>query len=227
MDNDYQRACLENPTIIEKDLKLEEGDEDAEKFVGVIGFILKHLAEPHTPSIPVTAEAQKEMSNLMLEQVKNTFNTARELQQGVVDSTKQIESGFKYSTYMYIATFGLGVLFLIISVLFAAFRSESLLPLIFGGLSAIDFLWFFFENPPKNLQNSRSDLAQLQAALYNWFIDIYNWNSFLGQEAVTGKLTLDIVKETSKAVVENTGQFMGLVDKFCEDKGKRWRRAKS
>ena len=70
--------------------------------------------------------------------------------------------------------------------------------------------------PPQSLQDSRANLCQLQAAYYNWFLDVYNWNSFLIYLQQVGQLSLQNVKEVSETLLQNTAKMMELINKYCE-----------
>ncbi len=77
---------------------------------------------------------------------------------------------------------------------------------------------FFITQTPQQLQRSRSDLAQLQAAYFNWFGDIYNWNSVLALVGQSGNLQdiLKVMKEVSATMLENTATTMKLIEDYCE-----------
>jgi hypothetical protein len=164
----------------------------------------------------MSKEAASDATKLFEDQLKATLDTASELKLGLVDVTKQIQSGYRYVMIMYNVAFYLGVALIISAIPFAIWRGESLLPIVFGGLGMADVITYFITKPPQGLQNSRANLTQLQAAYFNWFIDNYNWNSFLIYLQFTNQLTIDNVKKVSEVCLHNTAEMMKLIDKYCE-----------
>jgi hypothetical protein len=93
--------------------------------------------------------------------------------------------------------------------------------LILGGLGMADVIASLIFRPAQNLQNSRGNLAQLQAAFFNWINDVYNWNRYLQlveNEATSNKPSPAFTKmrEVSEMMVQNTALMMDLVERYCE-----------
>ncbi len=91
-----------------------------------------------------------------------------------------------------------------------------MLPIVFGGLGIADIIAYFITKPPLDRQRSRANLAQLQAAYFNFFVDVYNWNSHLGHLTQTGQINFKNVKDVSDILIQNTDKTMELIEKYCE-----------
>ena len=149
-------------------------------------------------------------------QLKSTSEIADAFKAGLKRTVEQIDSGFRSTMMMYMVAFYLGIGLIVFSVIFAIVMGETLLPIVFGGFGIVDVVGFFVKKPPQRLQGSRADLAQLQAVYFNWFIDIYNWNSYLSMLGQTKGLEYEEVKQVSTTLLENTDKTMSLVKKYCE-----------
>lgn len=130
-------------------------------------------------------------------------------------AVEQIDQGFRFTMRMYTVAFYLGVLLALVAVYIAVIDGLSLLSIVFGGLGVLDFLGLFFAKPAQNLQASRADLAQLQAAYHNWFLDVYNWNAYLAHFAQTQQVDFAKMKEVSEQLMSNTDRTMALMEKYC------------
>ena len=207
LDQNFMQEIMENPdnVLFQQGIRTPEEISELKNVLSVIGA-----------GIVLSSEAGKQM----MDQQEKTFETANELKSGLIDVTKQIQSGFKNVMTMYNVAFYFGVLLIALSAIFAFWKGESLLPIVFGGLGVADVIAYFITKPPQSLQDSRANLCQLQAAYYNWFLDVYNWNSFLIYLQQTGQLNLQNVKEVSETLLQNTAKMMELIDKYCESKAK-------
>ena len=121
---------------------------------------------------------------------------------------------------MYKVSFYIGVGLICLAVVLAFVQGKNLLAITFGGLGIGNTITFFLARPAKKLQESRSRLAQLQAALFTWFIDIYNWNSYLILLDRTGQATFQNLKQVSDTTMEHTRQIIDLIGKHIEPEDK-------
>jgi hypothetical protein len=113
---------------------------------------------------------------------------------------------------MYTVAFYVGILLILAALVFAWFKGESLLPVAFAGLGVADLIAYFITKPPLDLQKSRANLAQLQTAYYNWFIDLFNWNSIIN----SGEEMIHLYKKVSDMMMRNTERTMKMIEDYCE-----------
>jgi hypothetical protein len=150
----------------------------------------------------------------MPDQLATTNQTADSFKRALQKTLDQIDDGFRSTMLMYKVAFYLGVGLLVAAAFLAAFTDKSLIAGVFAGLGTADVLTFFLTQPPAKLQSSRAQLAQLQAAYFNWFIDLSNWNSYLLTLNGTNQATFENVNAVSAAVYRSTEQTLALVEKF-------------
>jgi len=178
---------------------------------------LKQLIALAVAGAVATNKQQAEMMEWMENQRRTTGETGDAFKAGLRNTLEQIARGYDATALMYKAVFYLGFGLIITSVIFAAYSGETLFSLVFAGMGAADFLLFFLAKPPQDLQKSRADLAQLQIALCNWFLDNYNWNSYLiGLQGQPPEKTLQYMKEVSLQQMKCVEKTMALIEDFCE-----------
>lgn len=160
-------------------------------------------------------QQMSEMGQAAIKQVHTTMETADAFKMALRKTITQIDNGFQSSMTMYKVAFYVGILMVVASIPFAMWTGKSLLSLAFAGVGAADLIGFFITQPPKDIQYSRAHLAQLQAALFNWFNDSYNWNSYLQTLNGAQGDVFPRVKEVSETLLNNTERMMGLIGKYC------------
>ncbi|MEW6410697.1 MAG: hypothetical protein AB1488_11435 [Nitrospirota bacterium] len=202
-DVSFLQSLVSNPDVVIQN----EGINDPNEI-----FQLKQVLLPLINAVIQTSE----INTLLTNQLKTTMETADKFKSGLRNTVEQIDKGFRSTMMMYKVAFYLGVGLIVFSVGLAIFKGESLLPIVFGGLGIADVIAYFITKPPQDLQSSRANLAQLQAAFFNWFIDAYNWNSYLGDLGRKGTANFQNIKEVSTTLLENTNKTMESIEKYCE-----------
>ncbi len=162
------------------------------------------------------SETQEKMNKIQMEIIETTLQTSKEFQSALTDTVKQIEGGYRAVMTMYEVAFYLGIALILFSIFFAVWKGEVLLSLVFGGLGITDVIAYFITKPPLELQDSRANLAQLQATYFNWFNDMYNWNSYLGYLSKSQYVRYQDLKDISMTMLENTEKTLNLIDDHCK-----------
>jgi len=109
---------------------------------------------------------------------------------------------------MYQISFYLGVILIIAAVASAFLLKETLISAVFGSLGVIDILTFFLAKPQEQLESSRASLAQMQAALYNWFMDSANQITYLGQH-----FDMETMRSVSESLIAHTEKTLEMLQK--------------
>ena len=156
-----------------------------------------------------------ETAELMAKQSSSTHETVITFKTGLQKTIEQIDSGFRSSMRMYEVAFSLGVALIVAAIVLAFRDGISLFTVGFGGVGVLDFIAFFIAKPAQNLQSSRADLAQLQAAFFNWFSDTVNWNEYLRHLANNEKVSFADIKGVSDVLLDNTEKTMSAIQKYC------------
>ena len=202
-DNAFLKELLSNPDATIRKEGLTDLNEIAK---------LKNLFSLLVAALQQSLASQK----FMEDQIKSTSETGNAFKEGLRKTIEQIDSGFRSTMTMYKVAFYLGVALIICSLVFAVFKGGALLPIVFGGLGIADFIGFFITKPPQELQGSRANLAQLQAVYFNWYVDVYNWNSYLLEMGRVQGLDYAKIKQVSTNILENTDKYMAMIEKYCE-----------
>jgi hypothetical protein len=139
-------------------------------------------------------------------------------QAGLLGVVRQIDTGYQITMWMYTAAFALGML-MMLAALVGAFIRPGKTNLYLAGLGAADVITFLIFKPAQDLQASRGNLAQLQAAFFAWINDVHNWNRYLDSiERESGKNAppFDKAKEVSEIMVHNTERMVRLVGEYSK-----------
>ncbi|MCC6297541.1 MAG: hypothetical protein IT469_12625 [Pseudomonadales bacterium] len=166
----------------------------------------------------VGAESQQEVNRKSQAQLQaaqeDTLAVAKQMKLGLQKTLEQIDKAYRSTMLMYQITFYLGVALIVAATGIAIVGQAPLLPAIFGTLGMADILAFFLFKPQERLQASRSSLAQVQAALYNWFMDSVNLNSMM---ALYGQ-SRDYAgaERMSKSLLSHTEKTLDMLQKYCK-----------
>ena len=188
---------------------------DARDFLEAVNvnWIIDRLEE-----MPGTVQYSRITSRALPQQ---EFDLGTELQKRLREVIEQIDKGYRRVMDMYTVAFYLGIFLVLMSVFSSLFLRQDMSTLILGGLGMADIIAALIFQPARDLQNSRGNLAQLQAAFFNWINDVYNWNRYLihvDDEAASSERApvFERVREVSDILVHNTERMMRLVEYYCE-----------
>jgi hypothetical protein len=149
------------------------------------------------------------------------FNLRLKLQEGLVRVVEQIDRGYARAMFMYTTAFYLGVVMVLASIYAALVLDSTKAAAVLGGLGMADVLASLIFRPAQEVQNSRGNLAQLQAAFFSWFNDVYNWNNYLllvDHDSDLRNVVPDFarVREVSDAQMRTIEKMMSLIEGYCE-----------
>ncbi len=159
---------------------------------------------------------QQETARLFATQLSQTLAVATDMKNGLRATVDQIDAAFRSTMLMYQISFYLGVLLVLAAIAYGVAKGDATLSFTLGGLGMADIIAFFLAKPPERLQSSRANLVQLQAALFNWFNDSYNQNTYLGMLAQERKLDLATMERLSTTMMAHTDKTMAMLQKYCK-----------
>lgn len=170
----------------------------------------------------------------MLKQKDISCETVKSFKNGLSATYRQIQKGYQVIKWMYTTTFITGIGLIIFSIAYALYTNGSILSIAFAGVGTSELITVFISNPPQKLQDTQANLAQLEAALYNWFADVFDfnyqnelgWTLFALAELNTNpesikhlRSILDDSKKNLEKVsamrLTNTENIVGLIGKYC------------
>lgn len=160
------------------------------------------------------ASQQGKLVQKLEEQFFGTLEVATEMKEGLKRTLAQIDEAYRSTMLMYQISFYLGVSLIIVALGTALIGKEPLLPSVFGTLGTADVIAFFLLKPQERLQASRASLAQVQAALYNWFIDSVNLNTLMNGFAKKDDLANAVAM--SESLMQHTDKTLEMLQKYCK-----------
>lgn len=213
-DPKYLEALKDNPETVFRDEGLEDPDQ-IEELKKLAGRLVDR--EDYSSSTGMSAVWR----DYYVRKLASSSEGIVAVQESLRGTIERIENSFTFTSIMYNVAFYLGVALVIFAAIFAVVRSDWVLSAIFGGLGVLDILVFFITKPPRQLENSRADLAKLQVAYYNWYVDNYDWHWYIGDLWKSGgpAFIRDRMKEASQILLSNTNATMELIEKYCSFKG--------
>ena len=161
------------------------------------------------------ANANNALATKFERQLDGTLAVATEMKNGLKSTLEQIDSAFRSTMLMYQICFYLGVLLVVVAVVVALLGQGNLLAATFGSLGVLDVLLFFLAKPQEKLQSSRANLAQLQAALYNWFMDSVNQNTLLSLLHQRGA-SVEEMQKVLDSLMRHTDRTLEMMQKYCK-----------
>jgi hypothetical protein len=199
-------------------VKKEKSDE-------IIPFLKTHGIAADSKDCQLALDANWILSKLPLPDpiasADEIFDLKLKLQQGLARVVQQIDRGYERAMTMYTVAFYVGILMILASIYAALIGDSVKAAAVLGGLGMADILASIVFRPAQDVQNSRGNLAQLQAAFFSWFNDVHNWNEYLGiigRDADARKVTVEFtrLREVSDAQMCNIERMMGLIEAYCE-----------
>lgn len=153
----------------------------------------------------------------MVTSSQQTMHLIKELKQSLIDNVKGTLRAFNRVILIYTVAFIIGTLLIITGVVFAA-MGKTVLAIAFGTIGLIDMLTYFFKMPASKIQESRSNLSQLQVVLLVWMKDFVN-NDALSSALLNVKdPVVENYRILSQINIHNTEKLLNLIQDLAEPK---------
>lgn len=217
---DYMSTCLLQNKNIAESLPGETNlnEEDKSELAQMLNLV-KGLGEDRSALQSMMQQEnlamRGETNKMLMENMHNTFNTIISIKTSLQDVIKDAKTAYRYVLWMYILAFLIGLGLIVVAVVFAA-QGKTILSIAFGTIGLIDLVTYFIFKPPLEIQNSRSNLAQLMVILTNWFADLMNLNTYMANKP--GGVTLDELEKISEKQNSNTARMIELMEKYGESR---------
>lgn len=190
--------------------------DDREALLEILGTIGDMAANSSKYNQLLQQENQKigiKANEMALSNMENTYQTIISIKTSLQQVIGDLKRAFNYVMLMYLAAFLLGVGLIVVSVVFAV-QGKTILSIAFGAIGLADLVAYFIFKPPLEIQNSRSNLIQLMIVVTNWFADLMNLNTYMGNKM--SEITLDEIKKISETLNDNTAKMLELIEKYGE-----------
>lgn len=164
---------------------------------------------------------QKELQLLQLKNMQESGNkTAKlveELKESLIDNATGTLGAYKRVIAIYTTAFLLGVALMITAVVFGA-MGKTVLAVAFGTIGLIDIVTYFFKMPASQIQESRSNLSQLQVVLLVWMKDLINNEAISGRLINVAEPKIDDYQRLADINIVNTEKLLRLIQELAEPK---------
>lgn len=215
---DYLSVFLFNDANVDQLLKEEKQlDENDSAELKRVLAVLKEMSENARSYVHIAneenAKTMREVNTITLNNMRNTYDTIVSIKTSLQDVIKDAKTAYRYVLWMYILAFLIGLGLIITAVVFAV-QGKTILSIAFGAIGLIDLVTYFIFKPPLEIQNSRSNLAQLMVILTNWFADLMNLNTYIKP----GVTTLEELERISEKQNSNTARMIELMEKYGESR---------
>ena len=191
----------------------DQDKQELQQMLGEIGIMSQNSGQLNQMAEDSLQQTLAEQYQLARENNKNTIDTMINLKNSLTDTIENAKRAYTYVLWMYIATFLLGIALIVVAIVFAA-QDKMILAAAFGAVGLIDLLSYVIFKPPMEIQNSRSNLAQLTIIITNWFADLMNLNTYMNQN-IDG-LDFEGMKKISDKQNDNTAKMIELIEKYGE-----------
>jgi hypothetical protein len=149
----------------------------------------------------------------------DTMDLVKKLKQSLINNTTGTVKAYKTVLVIYTVAFIIGVLLIVTAIVFAG-MGKTILAIAFGSLGMLDIVTYFVKLPANKIQESRSNLSQLQVVLIVWLKDIINNDALLYQYNVKSKegISIDDYKRITDINISNTTALLKLIEDWAEPK---------
>lgn len=148
---------------------------------------------------------------------KKTMELVAELKESLISNATGTLTAYNRVILFYSIAFFLGIAMMVAAVVFGA-MGKTVLAVAFGTIGLIDIVTYFVKLPANKIQESRSNLSQLQVVLLVWLKNLIN------NEVLSGKLinstspSIKDYKDLADINIENTGKLLNMIESMAEPK---------
>ncbi|MFM9910007.1 MAG: hypothetical protein ACKVOW_11700 [Chitinophagaceae bacterium] len=148
----------------------------------------------------------------------DTMNLVRKLKVSLIDNATGTLKAYERVLLIYTIAFVLGILLIVTAVIFGA-MDKTILSIAFGAMGLIDIVTYFITIPANKIQESRSNLSQLQVVLLVWLKDFINNDGLMIQQNnIQGGISIEDYQKLTEININNTIKLLRLIEDVAEPK---------
>ncbi len=156
--------------------------------------------------------------HLLAQSGDDTYSLIKKLKESLISNATGTLKAYERVLLIYTIAFILGVLLIITAVVFGA-MGKTILSVAFGTLGLINIVTYFITTPANKIQESRSNLSQLQVVLLVWLSDFINNNALISQKnSVPGGISIEDYQKLTEMNVKSTIKLLRLIEDVAEPK---------
>jgi hypothetical protein len=158
-----------------------------------------------------------ERNKLMKESGDGTMALIDKLKNSLIENATGTLSAYNNVISMYTIAFILGIALIITAIVFGA-MNKTVLAIAFGTIGLIDIVAYFVKLPANKIQESRSNLSQLQMVLLVCMKELVN-NDVMNAKVINTE-NPDITKYTAltNTSINTTASLLKLIEEMAEPK---------
>lgn len=161
----------------------------------------------------ITMEGLEELKK----SAKVTMDLSEKLKKSLITNATGTLSAFNRVITIYTIAFIVGILLIATAVVFGT-MGKTVLAVAFGTLGIIDIVTYFIKLPANKIQESRSNLSQLQVVLLVWLKEFVNNDALCGRILNGPDPSLERYKILSQISIDNTANLLKLIEDWAEPK---------
>lgn len=169
------------------------------------------------PVIDQEIEYALDRSKSMYKSGNDTMKLVEQLKKSLIKNATGTLAAFNRVIVIYTIAFIIGVGLIATAVVFGA-MGKTVLAVSFGAIGLIDIITYFVKLPANKIQESRSNLSQLQVVLLVWLKDFINNEAICSRRLNSANPSIAEYKELAEINIDNTGKLLRFIETMAEPK---------
>lgn len=146
-----------------------------------------------------------------------TMELVAELKESLISNATGTLNAFNRVILFYSIAFFVGIAMMVAAVVFGA-MGKTVLSVAFGTIGLIDIVTYFVKLPANKIQESRSNLSQLQVVLLVWMKDLINNEVLSGKLINVSSPSIKDYKDLADINIDNTSKLLKMIETMAEPK---------
>ncbi len=176
-----------------------------------------YVTAANKPVIDQNIEFTLERNKSFQKSGTDTMGLVDQLKKSLIANATGTLGAFNRVITIYTIAFILGVLLIVTAIVFGA-MGKTILAVSFGAIGLIDILTYFIKLPADKIQESRSNLSQLQVVLLVWMKELINNDALCSKMLNVENPSIAAYKELSEISIKNTATLLKLIENMAEPK---------
>lgn len=148
---------------------------------------------------------------------QETMILVDKLKKSLIDNATGTLSAYNRVITIYTVSFVVGIMLIITAVIFGAL-GKTILAVAFGSIGLIDIVTYFIKLPADKIQDSRSNLSQLQVVLLVWLKELINNDALCSKILNVENPSIIAYKELTDISINNTTTLLKLIEDLAKPK---------
>jgi hypothetical protein len=165
----------------------------------------------------IKEDLQQLLQDSMAKSGLETMALVSQLKKSLINNTDDTMKAYNRVLLIYTTAFIVGLLLITTAIVFGA-MGKTILAIAFGTIGLIDIVTYFIKMPANKIQESRSNISQLQVILLVWLNDLMNNTAVLAGYLKTEKPTIDGYKDITTFGIDNAIKLLKLIEELAEPK---------